>query len=198
MKVSIVIPFTFSAQWSPLLARCLHSIEKQVFTDYEIILLKYGRAAETQNRLFEMAEGELIKILHADDYFSDQYSLGEIVSNFSTLDYWQVSGCMHSENFNEPKYPHLARYSSDIHTGNNTIGAPSVLTFRNDLGVTFDADLDWLYDVSLYKKLFDQYGPPAILDKFPVTIGLHAGQLTHRVPDERKLSEIQLMRKRYA
>jgi len=196
-KVSIVIPFVFMQNWDPNLHRCLASIEAQTFKDYEIILLKSGRAAETQNQLISSAKGELIKILHMDDFFTEKDSLQKIVDNFGQFDYWMATGCLHSENFGEPKYPHLARYFQDIHTGNNGLGAPSVITFRNELGVYFDEDLDWLYDVSLYKKLYDKYGPPKILDEYSVTIGLHSHQLTHQIPDDQKLSEVNLMGKRY-
>lgn len=195
-KVSIIVPFHFMPYWEAHLEVCLRSIEKQTFKDYEIILLKSDRAAETQNQLIQMVQGELIKILHMDDQFTDKNSLQSIVDAFGEFDYWQASGCWHTDGINT-FHPHLARYSSDIHTGNNTIGAPSVLTFRNDLGVTFDEDLDWLYDVSLYKKLYDKYGPPMLFDKYPVTIGLHSGQLTHAISEESKKREVEIMFKRY-
>lgn len=197
MKVSILIPFAFGKDWDLLLSRCLQSIESQTFKDYEILLMKYGRAAETQNQLIKKANGELIKILHADDCFTSPESLQQIVNHFGELDYWQASGCFHSADFSEPMYPHKACYAQDIHIGNNTIGAPSVLTFRNELGVLFDEDLDWLYDVSLYKKLYDKYGPPAILDEYPITIGLHSGQLTHAIPEDIKRKEVTIMSTRY-
>lgn len=196
-KVTIIIPVTFMPEWDKYLTRCLKSIEAQSFKDYEILMLKSGRAAETQNQLIKSAKGELIKILHQDDYFTSEVSLELIVTHFSSFDYWQASGCWHDDG-SKIFYPHKARYSPDIHIGNNQIGAPSVLTFRNELGVYFDEDLDWLYDVSLYKKLFDKYGPPSYLDEFPVTIGLHQGQLTHQIPEDIKNKEVALMSKRYA
>lgn len=198
MNATIIIPFTFMPDWDRYLSRCLGSIESQTFTNYDILLLKKGRAAETQNQLMRQAQGDVIKILHMDDFFTDENSLATIMRHFGEFTDWQASGCLHSYNFESPKYPHVARYSQDIHTGNNLIGAPSVLTFRNDLATFFDEDLDWLYDVSLYKKLYTKYGPPTILDEYPVTIGLHAGQLTHAISDEQKRAEVELMKKRYA
>lgn len=197
MKVSCIIPFHFSPRWDVYLARCLKSIEAQTFKDYEIILLKRDRAAKTQNDLMKVAQGELIKILHADDCFTSPDSLQNIVDDFGEFDYWQASGCLHSEDFGEPGYPHYATYSQDIHTGNNTIGSPSVITLRNELGVFFDEDSDWLYDTTLYRKLYDTYGVPKILNDLSVTIGLHAGQLTRTLPDDIKREEITRMSKRY-
>lgn len=196
MKVTIVVPFSWMKNWEKYLARCLKSIEVQTFTDYEILLLKYGKAGETHNELFRRAKGELIKVLHVDDYFTDAGSLQSIVDHFGEFDYWQASGCWHDDG-NKIFHPHKARYSQDIHTGNNTIGAPSVLTFRNDLGVFFDESLVWLVDAQLYRELYDRYGPPHILDEYPVTIGLHPGQMTHEIPEELKLDEYNIMVKRY-
>lgn len=197
MKVSIVIPFSYMVGWEKYLERCLKSIESQTFTDYEILLLKYGKAGETHNELFNRAKGELIKVLHVDDYFTHETSLQTIVENFGQFDYWQASGCWHDDG-SRVYHPHKARWSEDIHTGNNTIGAPSVLTFRNGLGVSFDEALVWLVDADLYRKFYDKYGPPAILDDYPVTIGLHPGQATHLISDETKTKEYELMMKRYA
>lgn len=196
MKVTIAIPFSWMKDWEKYLSRCLKSIESQTFTDYEILLLKYGKAGETHNELFKRAKGELIKILHVDDYFTDENSLQDIVDNFKESDYWQASGCWHDDGINI-YHPHLARWSEDIHKGNNTIGAPSVLTFRNDLGVYFDEELVFFVDCDLYRKLHDKYGPPAILDDYPVTIGLHTGQMTHQISDQVKAKEYEIMMKRY-
>lgn len=197
MKVSLVLPFHWMKDWEKYLTRCLKSIESQTFTDYEILLLKYGKAGETHNELFRRAKGELIKVLHVDDYFTHDHSLQQIVDNFGEFDYWQASGCWHSDGVNTYN-PHPARWSDDIHTGNNTIGAPSVLTFRNDLGVYFDEGLVWTVDCDLYRKFYDKYGPPKILDEYPVTIGLHPGQATHLISDDTKAMEIDLMKRRYA
>lgn len=198
MKISIIVPFTFCENWSFLLSRCLASIHHQTFTDHEIILLKFGRAAETQNRLIDCAQGELIKILHMDDFFAQENSLQKIVDSFGKFDNWMATGCLHQEIGEEPKIPHFARYVEDIHTGNNCIGSPSVITFRNDLGVHFDPSLDWLYDVDFYKQLHQKYGAPHILDDLNVVIGLHLGQLTRTIPDSQKISEVATMKKRYA
>lgn len=195
-KVSIIVPWHYMPKWEMYLTRCLKSIQAQTFTDYEVIMLKYGRAAETQNKLINMASGEIVKILHMDDYFTGPSSLQKIVDNFTPEVKWLVSGCWH-DNGNGLFYPHPASYAQDIHIGNNTIGAPSVITFRNGLGVYFDEDLDWLYDVSLYKKLNDAHGLPKVINDFTVTIGLHEGQLTHAVKDEQKSREVELMSKRY-
>src|SRR5882724_7348950 len=127
MKISIVVPFHFMANWSLYLERCLKSIEDQSFKDYEIILLKQGRAAKTQNSLIKMAKGELIKILHVDDCFTTKDSLQNTVDAFTTDKHWLASACYHSYNFGEPQLPHFARYSQDIHIGHNTIGSPSVI-----------------------------------------------------------------------
>lgn len=196
-RVSIIVPFHFGKDYQALLKRCLTSIETQTFTDYEILMVKYGRAAETQNRGIESAQGKLVKILHMDDYFAYPTALEDIVDAFTPETKWLATGCWHDagDTLINPHYP---EYTHDIHTGNNRIGAPSVVTFRNDSGILMDETLDWLYDTEFYKKLYDKFGLPKILNDFPVVIGLHPHQLTHTISDEQRKKEIQIMTNRYA
>jgi hypothetical protein len=196
-KVSIIVPFHYMKDWQFFLERCMKSIEIQHFKDYEVLLLKGGNASQTQNQLMRSATGELIKILHADDYFTDPFSLERIVAEFGEFDYWMASGCLHQGTMGPVDRPHKAVYTQDIHTGNNGLGGPSVITLRNELGVFFDESLHWMYDVDLYKRLHDKYGPPKIINDYSVVIGLHSDQSTNQIPDITKLSEVQTMKKRY-
>lgn len=195
--ISIVVPISNMADAEFYFWRCINSIVTQSFTDYEIVITKNGRASENQNSGIERARGELVKILHMDDYFTTPDSLQTLVDNFNPSDTWMVTGCLHQQKEGPVINPHLARYSADIHTGNNTIGAPSVLLFRNEGHLKFDVTLDWLYDVEYYRRYYDTFGAPKILDDLNVVIGLHPGQLTHAVPNEQKLLETMLMIKKY-
>ena len=67
-KVSICIPFHWMENWQFFLTGCLESIEKQTFTDYEIILIKHSTMPVTSNRVIESAKGEIIKVLYMDDW----------------------------------------------------------------------------------------------------------------------------------
>lgn len=196
VKLSIVVPFHWMENWQFFLIRCLQSIEKQSFEDYEIILVKQGRMAETTNAAIKGAKGELVKILLMDDYLAEPDSLKILVDNFKDTDKWMVTGCWHDAG-NGIQNAHLPRYTEDIHTGNNCIGSPSVLLFRREGCLFFDEKLSWLPDCDLYRRLHDQFGPPKILNSLNVVIGLGPHQNTYVLPDDLKQMEHQYMSEKY-
>jgi len=196
-KISIVIPFHWMKDWQVYLTRCLASIEAQTFKDYEIILLKHSTMPVTSNRVMESASGEIVKVIYMDDYLAHGNSLQEIVDAFGSDTTWLVTGCVHDRGDGEQINYHTAKYSDNIHTGNNTIGSPSVLAVRRSAMEYFDAQLSWLLDCDLYKRLHEKYGLPTILDTPNVVIGLHKGQMSNIMSDELKAKEVEYLKKKY-
>ena len=195
-KVSIVIPWHFMENWEFFLGRCLKSIEKQSFKDYEIILTKAGSMPVNTNRAIKAAEGELIKVLYMDDYLTDHTSLGNMVSHFQEDSKWLVTACVHDNGETVGNY-HKPSYNDQIHTGKNTIGSPSVLMMRKDSLMFFDEKLSWLLDCDLYSRLYAMYGEPTIVEEPDVVIGLHPGQTSNLMSDEDKLKEKAYIEKKY-
>lgn len=188
-KISVVLPMHWMENWAFFLGRALASIEMQSFKDYEIIITKHGKMAENSNAAMLAAKGELVKILYMDDYFAHDQALQNIVDNFTEKDTWLVTGCLHEEGDGAPKNPHFPRYSEDIHTGNNCIGSPSVLTLRNGSILLFDEKLSFMLDCDLYKRLHDTYGEPKILNQLDIVIGLHSGQVSQLMSNDEKVAE---------
>ena len=128
------------------------------------------------NNAISKADGRLIKILFQDDLLFNADSLKQIADNFDVNnDKWLLTGCIHSEdgiNFFKPFFP---KYNSLIHLGNNTISSPSVLTIKNDRPLFFDEKLIWLMDCDYYKRCFNEFGEPKILEEINVVnrIGPH-------------------------
>lgn len=189
-KVSIVIPFHWMENWQFFLMRCLESIEKQTYTNYEIILMKVSSMAETSNRVIEGAKGDLIKVLYMDDYFSSDWSLEDIVMHFEKEDEWMITGC------DTNLHP---QWTDDIETGNNKLGSPSTLTFRNHFehNLLFDENMSWLLDADLYKRMYKKFGRPKILDTKNIMIGQGDHQMTHILTNEEKLAEHNYMKQKY-
>lgn len=135
----------------------------------------YGISANTNNAI-KNARGEIIKILFQDDFLYSEGSLQSIVNKFDlACDYWLVSACEHTHdgiNFYRPFYP---KYQQKIFLGENTISSPSVLAIRNDSPLLFDENLTWLMDCDYYKRCFDSYGLPKILNEINVVnrTGVH-------------------------
>lgn len=197
MKVSIVIPWHFMDNWEYFLGRCLKSIEKQTYTDYEIILTKTGSMPVNTNRALKAAEGDLIKVIYMDDYLTDKDSLKNMVERFKDDTHWLVTGCLHDDGEHIFNY-HKPEYNDRIIEGINTIGSPSVLMMRRNSLMLFDEKLSWLLDVDLYARLYAMYGEPTFVPEPDVIIGLHAGQTSNLMSDAEKLKEQQYVQQKYA
>ena len=188
VKISLVIPVHNMANKDFFLQRCLDSIEKQTFKDYEIVIVEEGKFGENVNAGIRKAKGDLIKFLCMDDWLADEESLQRIVDTFK--DGWLISGC--SDN------PHPF-WTDNIWTGNNKLGSPSCLMIKNENKepIYFDETLQWMVDTDFYMKLYKRYGQPTILDEVNVGIGIHPGQMTHQIPDDVKIKELLIMKERY-
>ena len=169
----------------PLLKRAIDSIVSQSYKEYEIIMTKEGRASENTNAGIKKAQGDIIKILHMDDFFAHEHALQNIADNFNGG--WLVTGCTHThgeDRFNN----HLAEWNDDIRHV-NTIGAPSVLAFENKDPLLFNENMVWMFDCEYYERLFKRYGLPTILDSIDIVIGIHPHQATNLIPDAIKAKE---------
>lgn len=194
-KVSIVVPFHWMENWQYFLTRCLKSIEDQSFKDYEVILTKAGSMPVNSNKAIQSAEGEIIKILYMDDYFGHPEALQNVVDAVGNT--WAVSGCIHTEDGNELEAPHYPFYNPQIYLGNNTIGSPSVLAFKNDDSLLFDERLSWLLDCDLYKRLYERYGEPHIINSLDIVIGIGSHQTSVTMPEEEKQKEYEYVKTKH-
>lgn len=219
--ISVAIPTSSMVDGEGLFMRCLNSLWNQKFQNFEIIVtdnsddskiedicnyyktgIRYYRnpikgMAQNTNEAIRRSRGELIKILYMDDLLAHEKSLQIIVNRF--VGNWLATACTHNkagENFTQSI--HYPSYSQDIHMGKNTIGSPSVLTIKNDDPMFFDEKMTWLLDCDYYKRLYDRFGDPMILSDINVVIGLHDGQATNTMGDERKLSEYNYLIEKYA
>lgn len=191
-KISVVVPIHNMKNGEFFLWRLVNSLTEQTFKDWELIITKDGRMAENTNSGIKRARGELVKILYLDDYFAHPYALGMIVQEFEASKdrQWLVSGV------NTNPSP---RWTDDIETGNNKLGSPSALTFRNrfEENLLFDETLSWLLDCDLYKRMYEKYGPPIILQDVNVNLGIGDHQTTNILTNEEKLSEHYYLTKKY-
>jgi hypothetical protein len=187
-KISVVIPIHNMKGGADFLWRSIDILSKQTFKDFELIITQEGRMAENTNAGIRRARGELIKILYLDDYLSTEFALEDIAINFKDEDMWMISGC----STNPEPY-----WTDDIYMGNNHLGSPSCLTIRNKDPLLFDEEMSWLLDCDYYKRMYDLYGPPKILEARNVVIGVGDHQMTHILTDEQKLAEYNYMHKKY-
>jgi hypothetical protein len=148
---------------------------KYVTNDNHQLPLNKRMSGNTNNAILH-ADGKLIKILFLDDFLYDKNSLKKTVESFEYAeDHWLISASEHSSDgktFNRPYYP---KYNDKIYLGKNTISSPSVLTIKNDSPLLFDENLIWLMDCDYYKRCYEKFGAPKILNEITVVnrVGQH-------------------------
>lgn len=186
-KVSICIP---SYKQTVFLRRTIQSVIIQSFDDYEVIItddspddsvgnvvrefqsnvkIKYCRnkerigSPENWNKAVRLASGEYIKILHHDDWFSDENSLAEFVDMLDQNPKADFAFCpsincgadgkmRYVNTTTETQIKKLHADSSVLFQG-NFIGAPSATIYRRQVDQEFDPRLRWLVDIDFYIRV---------------------------------------------
>lgn len=203
-KLSIVIPVYQMENGEHFLRSSLEMLKKQTFTDFEVVIPEnntflsyqhvlnefsqltfnyflnpsYGMAANT-NAGLQASKGELIKILYQDDMLAHEHALETIIERFTGN--WLITGCDTNE---------LPCWTSNLVSGNNKLGSPSVLTIRNTPDpLLFDESLKWLLDCDYYQRMYEQYGRPTIVPGLEVLMGVGTHQQTNILTDDLKAKE---------
>ena len=214
MRMSIAIPTYEMRDGSgyKLLEYSLNIIKNQSFKDFEVVVtdhsidnrikdlceqwskiidIKYYRVTEKRgspsfntNHSIKMSRGEIIKLLCQDDYLYDNTSLEKISNAFGENTRWLVSSYYHSQDKNLNYKYHIPKMNNRIYVV-NTIGTPSCLTIRNKDVIYIDENLSWAYDCEYYKRLYDKFGSPTILNEPTMVNYLWEGQTTNTMASEK-------------
>lgn len=185
--VSIVIP---AYRQPELLRRCLQSVASQSFRDFEVVItddspdnavervarefegqfpVRYFRnparlgSPENWNEAVRHARGELVKILHHDDWFSGEHSLRQFVellranpdAGLGFCHTMCCSGATGRQRLHAPPPAWVEAVNHDpaeLFFG-NLIGAPSTTIFRRSDFLPFSGKLLWLVDVEFYLRM---------------------------------------------
>lgn len=182
VKVSICIPAYNQVEY---LKRTIDSVLNQSYTDYEIIITddsssdivfdlvkEYKSEAKIQyfknkvplgspenwNESIGKSSGEYIKIMHHDDYFSNENSLSEFVkmldenpkANFAfsaTVVVNKEKKRIHCPTNNQIENLHK---DPNVLFFGNFVGPPSSIIHRRDLNLVYDKNLIWVVDLDFY------------------------------------------------
>lgn len=190
--ISICVPIHDMKDGDKFLWRLVNSLTEQTFKDWELIITKDGKMAENTNAGIKRARGELVKIIYLDDYFAHENVLKNIVEKMD--EYFKQDWLISGANTNPEPW-----WTDDIETGNNKLGSPSALTFRNHFedNLLFDETMSWLLDCDLYKRLRERYGNPILIHGVEISIGTGDHQMTNILTDEQKLAEHEYMKQKY-
>jgi glycosyltransferase involved in cell wall biosynthesis len=231
LKVSICIP---AYENHEILKRSLTSIKDQSYTNWEVIITDDSKTNQVEivakqfdddrikyiknnsslgspsnwNYSISLATGDLIKIIHNDDWFAHRDSLQEFVYVFTnnptiTFAFSQCNRKYESrrtkvykaDNFlvkRATKNPELLCYI-------NIIGPPSAVIYkRNENTITFDSNTRWYVDAIFYIKSLKNNASLNYIQK-PLMNITNGGndQLTYKIKDEEKFKEAIYMFRRY-
>lgn len=227
-KVSICIP----AYGNPVgICRLLESVRIQKYRDFEVIVTddspddsveKAVRAAmdagggdiayfrnETRkgatgnwNEAVRRASGEYIKIMHHDDWFTDENCLGRFVSMLEEHPEADLAFCgtrqvmltkdgkKTGEQYDRTITPeHMKMISDDwrnLYIG-DYIGAPSATIYRKN-APEYEEKLTWIVDVEFYMHLLSNNPNLVQTDEPLISIGVSENQLTESCRTDGKLN----------
>jgi glycosyltransferase involved in cell wall biosynthesis len=214
MKISICIPcYEMKGLGLFYLKNSLDIINRQTFKDFEVIVsdnseeeyqikmqelcsqycfIKYfknsnkGLSVNTNNAILK-ANGEIIKILFQDDFFYNENSLQDISDNFKGQ--WMLTAHGITSDMSSISREHYPKYTDRVYLGSNTIGGPSVLSIKNDNPLLFDENLTMLMDCDYYRRCYDKFGEPFILNKINVFSTQGSHQVSRNMLSEEVLKE---------
>lgn len=231
MRLTVCIP-TYNN--SNGLRRAVESLIMQEYKDFEIVItddsdfsenyariingllildsrIKYIKnerplgAPLNWNKAMEFATGDIIILLHHDDWFVDKYSLERLLNNFTggilcanSIDVDLVSNAFVQFNDKKNKYLTKLNFSSSYIFKRNFVGAPSAVIFSSD-EIIFDVNLKWYVDSDFYYRKINRYGSIQYADFFSVNIGRSDSQITNSCESNLDLisNELVYLRTKY-
>jgi glycosyltransferase involved in cell wall biosynthesis len=159
-----------------------------------------GKIAPNMNSAIRNCSGTFIKMLFQDDFLYDVDSLQIIADSIAENQdkNWFITACVHTDDC-VTMYDRMTPYYHDhIYAGINTISCPTVLTVRNDSKLPiFDESLNWLVDVEYYKRLYDMYGDPIVIDIVCAVNRNAEVRTTNMMTEKQKQEEISRVIRRY-
>lgn len=159
------------------------------------------------NKALSYAQGELIKIMFSDDWFTYPDSLEKMIKMLEKEPEAGMAfcGCMQvskKQSYSrKPEEGYVQKLQQDYRYLfiSNQIGAPSDILYRRSLGALFDEKSNWASDVFLYMEILKK-NPRFVFSEEPlISIGIHENQYTETftVNDSRIFKDYQYMFEKY-
>lgn len=159
---------------------------------------KRGSSSANLNNALRRADGQIIKILLQDDFVYHDHALEEIAAAFDpNTDHWLLSASIHSKDGSTFYREFHPKYDDQISLFKNTVSSPSVLTLSKRDLIFFDENLLWYTDNDYYKRCFDRFGAPKILDSVNVVNRVGPHQVSNNITESLKEKEFRYILEKY-
>lgn len=159
------------------------------------------------NEALSHAEGEFVKIMFSDDWFTYPDSLEKMVTALENVSDAGLAFCgsmqvSKRESYSrKPEEGYVEKLQEDYRYLfiSNQIGAPSDTLYRRELQVEFDEKSNWASDVFLYMEILKKNPKFVYLEEPLVSIGIHDNQYTESFSenDSRIFKDYQYMFEKY-
>ena len=138
------------------------------------------------NNALNNCSGEIIKPMFSDDIFLEKDSLEHVnyLFNHNECNWILFSSYDFKYKKNNKIIPlngRVPEWNEKLLFGNNTIGAPSVMAYRNIINENFDKNLRYLIDCDFYYILKRKYGDPYFSNKYLIGARHHEEQETELI-----------------
>jgi glycosyltransferase involved in cell wall biosynthesis len=159
-------------------------------------------SAHNTNNAILNASGDYVMILNHDDFLYHDNAIGNMVTLLENQKAgWVATACLHTDAhetvIDRPHCPWWPGEKSLVE-GVNTIGCPSVVMFRRDLGLECTTGLALCMDCSMWLDLYRKAGPPAILANVSVVVRMWPMQLSNQINYAQSLEDDKVkLRKKY-
>jgi glycosyltransferase involved in cell wall biosynthesis len=197
-----------------LILRCLNSIKSQDYTSYEVIItddsaddsvsnviksfqdkinVKYYKndfslgSPKNWNRAIEFASGDLILVLHHDDWLINNDSLSCFIEPFildPNIDFVFSKIDFIENRFFKKIYRQLCQNQINeplLLIQDNFVGPPSNVMFKSNLNQFFNEDYIWLVDIEFYLRLLSDHKIFFYINKNLIDTGRHEAQITQKL-----------------
>ena len=164
--------------------------------------LDRGNPCSNTNVAIDNSSGEIVKVLLQDDFLYDTEALEKIYNQLiNSESKWVVCGAIHTRNdghtFFNPIFPRWSDLMI-LESGNNFIGSPSNVAFKNDVSLRFDPQTAMLMDVDFYYGMMIKYGHPIYYDDILIGNRVRDTQTwKERISDEEIDNEFKYVHEKY-
>jgi hypothetical protein len=174
------------------LAELLNSFNE--YFPVKFIENKSTSASSNVNSLVSYCSGSIIKILFQDDFFISNTALADTNLVFKeTNPIWVACA---SRNYDQKNGRYVRNVNPKFHKkiaeGVNSIGSPSVISFRKDYFLPFNENLVWMLDCEWYLQMQHRFGNPFFITDFQIANRLHGFQATHNAKMYQKSEVIRV------
>lgn len=176
---------------------------KNAISDYETRLhLKYFsnkpplRSPGNWNNALDKASGELLMLVHQDDWLNSAGVIRKYVDAFErnpSTDFVFCRSMAFTDDdkdglnkYHQKILARLQQYPEGLLLG-NVIGPPSNVMVRSSVSVPYSPPFIWLVDVDYYMRLIQAGHKFSFIDEPLVSVGLHDAQTTKYVEQNRSI-----------